>query len=59
MTLSETVSKKKGRPLAIPEQELDALRPLFPDITSRRGLQNRAYTIRALSLFYSSLGDPE
>ncbi|WP_417736335.1 hypothetical protein [Rosistilla oblonga] len=50
---------RRGRPKAIPENEIDEIRKWFPGIKTRRGIQNKCYEIRAIGLFYRTLGDQE
>jgi hypothetical protein len=47
--ISETVSKKRGRPKAISDDELMTARYVFPGTATIRGLQNAAYAQRAMN----------
>lgn len=48
--VSESVSRKQGRPRVLVEHAEAAFRKLFPEVRSRRSLQNRAYSSRALAV---------
>ncbi len=49
--MTEAASKKKrGRPPAFAYETLGLLRSHYPDIKTKRGLQNKAYEMRALSV---------
>lgn len=56
---SETVSKKRGRPLSVSKKEIDRVRLLFPEVKTHRGLQNRAYAQRAVDFFYGYVKNVE
>jgi len=42
------MAKKRGRPKFHDEDQLNQLKGVFPDIKTRRGLQNKCYEINAL-----------
>jgi hypothetical protein len=48
-SISETVSKRRGRPTAFDPSYLALLRPLYPDVRSERQLAAKAYEIEAVS----------
>ncbi|WP_417737386.1 hypothetical protein [Rosistilla oblonga] len=50
---------RRGRPEAIPVEELAEIRNWFPEVKTKRGLQNRCYEVRALGTFYHSVDDQE
>lgn len=53
-TISEEASKKRrGRPRAFTPQWLKILRDMFPDITTERGMQERAYQLQAHTVLKS------
>jgi hypothetical protein len=47
---TETPSKKRGRPRVLDEKAESVFRKLFPELRSRRSLQNRAYSSHAASV---------
>jgi hypothetical protein len=48
--VSEAVSKKRGRPRVLDERVEPTFQKLFPELGSRRSLQNRAYSSHAASV---------
>jgi hypothetical protein len=48
--VSERISRKRGRPRVLVEHAEAAYRQLFPEVRSRRSLQNRAYSSHALAV---------
>jgi hypothetical protein len=49
-------AKPRGRPRAFPAEQEALFRNLFPEIRTRRGLQNRMYACRAISVLEQSAG---
>jgi len=48
------MSSKRGRPPVFSEESIAIFRNLFPDLTTRRGLTNKAYEIHALGVLNAS-----
>lgn len=53
---SETPAKRLGRPPAFDPGWLQTVAALFPEIKTARGLQNRAYAVRAIGLLTGVAG---
>ena len=57
--MSAPAAKPRGRPRAFSQEEEAIFRNLFPEITTRRGMQNRMYAVRAIGVLNASAGgDP-
>jgi hypothetical protein len=54
---SVAAGKPRGRPRAFSPEEETAFRNMFPEIRTRRGLQNRMYACRAISVLKQVAGD--